>query len=231
MIELSELRVTLEQLADEKRIAFANKTYPTAMHVIGVTNPNIKMVLKELRAQIKGYEPPEKLNLVKQLVDQNVFEMQQLAFEVFLAEKKINQSLTQTFIERIEKNLDNWVSVDYFGAIVGVAWREQPILIDKVKAYLNSDDFWKRRVAVVATVSLNLKARGGTGDTPRTLEICRMVVDDHTDMIAKALSWALRILSGADREAVIEFLEMHENRLHKRVLREVWHKLDTGLKN
>lgn len=72
---------------------------------------------------------------------------------------------------------------------------ENLISTEKVKGYLTSNDFWIRRIAVVATVSLNQKARGGHGDSKRTVEICRLVVDDHNDMIVKALSWALRELA------------------------------------
>jgi len=96
---------------------------------------------------------------------------------------------------------------------------------------LDSKDFWDRRVAVVSTVALNLKSRGGTGDTPRTLMVCEQVVDDHHDMIQKALSWALRELSKRDPRSVTEFMEQFGNRLAKRVVREVSHKLDFGTKN
>ena len=84
---------------------------------------------------------------------------------------------------------------------------------------------------MVATVALNQKARGGLGDSKRTLEICKLVVDDHQEMIVKALSWALRELAKIDKEPVIEFVKENENRLHKKVLREVKNKLETGLKN
>jgi 3-methyladenine DNA glycosylase AlkD len=57
------------------------------------------------------------------------------------------------------------------------------------------------------------------------------VVDDHHDMIQKALSWALRELSKRDRNTVYSFLEHYENRLANRVLREVNHKLEFGTKN
>ena len=80
-------------------------------------------------------------------------------------------------------------------------------------------------------MALNLKSRGGTGDTPRTIAICERVVDERHDMIQKALSWALRELSKRDREAVYSFMERNEKRLANRVLREVNHKLDFGTKN
>lgn len=229
---INDIRESLESFADGKRIEFAGKSYPTKMHIIGVTVPNLKIALKELNKQAKPFNNQEKLNLIKQLIDEDVFELQQIAFEYLQTEKNLYKSLTEDFIESIEKNLDNWLSVDYFGAlVVGCAWRENLINTEKVKRYLSSDDFWIRRIAIVATVSLNQKARGGHGDSKRTLEICQLVVDDHQDMIVKALSWALRELSKVDKESVCEFIDKYKNRLHKKVTREVNNKLETGLKN
>ena len=86
-------------------------------------------------------------------------------------------------------------------------------------------------MALVSTVALNLKSQGGTGDINRTIEICELAVDDHHDMINKALSWALREVSKRDKKTVEEFIRKYENRLSKRVLREVKHKLEKGTKN
>lgn len=229
---IKDIKQSLEEFAEEKRIEFAKKSYPTKMHVIGVTVPNLKIVLKELKKQTKTFNSKDKLDLIKRLVDQDIFELQQIAFEYLQSQKNLYKSLTEEYIESIEKNLDNWVSVDYFGAIVvGCAWRENFVSIEKIKNYLKSDNYWIRRIAIVATVSLNQKARGGLGDSKRTLEICRLVVDDHEEMIIKALSWALRELVKIEKEPVIKFVNEFENRLHKKVLREVKNKLETGLKN
>ena len=62
---IKDISVSLEGLADEKRIEFAKKSYPTKMHVIGVTVPNLKIVLKELKKQTKTLKTQEKLNLIK----------------------------------------------------------------------------------------------------------------------------------------------------------------------
>ena len=56
-------------------------------------------------------------------------------------------------------------------------------------------------------------------------------MDDHDDMIVKALSWALRSLIVWDRNGVARFLHEHDARLASRVKREVRHKLVTGRKN
>jgi 3-methyladenine DNA glycosylase AlkD len=227
-----DIKSSLEEFADPKRVEFARKSYPTAMEVIGVTVPKLKLVLKELKVITKGYSIEEKLELVKALIIEDVFELQQLAFELLDSNKKVLESISKDEIKELGRNLDNWLSVDYFSAVVvGFAWREQQITIEDVKAYLESDDYWIRRIPIVATVSLNQKARGGFGDSEQTLEICKHVVDDHEDMIVKALSWALRELAKVEPKPVAEFLEQNKNRLAKKVVREVTAKLETGRKN
>jgi 3-methyladenine DNA glycosylase AlkD len=227
-----DIKSSLEEFADPKRVEFARKSYPTAMEVIGVTVPKLKLVLKELKVITKGYSIEEKLELVKALIIEDVFELQQLAFELLDSNKKVLESISKDEIKELGRNLDNWLSVDYFSAVVvGFAWREQQITIEDVKVYLESDDYWIRRIPIVATVSLNQKARGGFGDSEQTLEICKHVVDDHEDMIVKALSWALRELAKVEPKPVAEFLEQNKNRLAKKVVREVTAKLETGRKN
>lgn len=229
---IEDIKSSLEEFADPKRIEFAKTSYPTKMKVIGVTVPNLKHVLKELKLSTKGYSISEKLVLAKALISEDVFELQQLAYEFLGSNKQVLQSLSVNDIKELGRNLDNWLSVDYYAAIiVGFAWREGIIAIDDVKEHLQSDDFWIRRIAVVATVSLNQKARGGLGDSEQTLEICRNVVDDHEDMMVKALSWALRELAKIESKPVEDFLEKYKERLHRKVFREVTTKLETGKKN
>lgn len=229
---LSDIKSSLEEFADPKRVDFAKTSYPTAMEVIGVTVPNLKLVLKELKAVTKEFSVSEKLALAKLLIYENVFELQQLAFEFLDSNKQVLKSLSVEDIKELGQNLDNWLSVDYYSAvIVGFAWREKLIATEEVKKYLESEDYWIRRIAIVATVSLNQKARGGFGDSEQTLEVCKNAVDDHDEMIVKALSWALRELAKIDGKSVAEFVERYKDRLHRKVIREVTAKLETGRKN
>jgi 3-methyladenine DNA glycosylase AlkD len=65
----------------------------------------------------------------------------------------------------------------------------------------------------------------------RSLAICELLVSDREEMVARALSWALRELIVHDRAAVEEFAVKHNAWLAARVRREVRNKLTTGLKN
>lgn len=58
----------------------------------------------------------------------------------------------------------------------------------------------------------------------RTLRICHKLAGDQDDVVAKALSWALRELVVHDPGAVKKFLDEHDIILVARVKREVKNK-------
>jgi 3-methyladenine DNA glycosylase AlkD len=140
--------------------------------------------------------------------------------------------LTATRLRALAGTLDSWGAVDCFACYLsGPAWREGRITTDVVRRWAASPNRWWRRAALVSTVPLNNRARGGTGDAKRTLGMCDLLIDDRDDMVVKAMSWALRELAKRDPAAVRGFLARRSSRLAPRVRREVENKLRTGLKN
>jgi 3-methyladenine DNA glycosylase AlkD len=151
--------------------------------------------------------------------------------ELLVARPDAIRRLRSSDVEKWARGLDDWGSIDMYGVTVaGAAWREGCVPDRHVMRWAGSADRWRRRLALVATVPLNSRARGGQGDTARTLRVCAALVDDRDDMVVKALSWALRELSKRDPRSVAAFLREHELRLASRVRREVKTKLETGRK-
>jgi 3-methyladenine DNA glycosylase AlkD len=179
-----------------------------------------------------GARPPREIvRLASELANGGGLWERFTAYELIANHPGAIAALTPALIRRLGRGLSDWASVDTFGCYVaGPAWRNGVLPTREVHAWLDSRDRWQRRAAVVCTVALNVRARGGRGDTPRTLAVCRRVVDDRDDMVVKALSWALRSLVEWDPGAVARFLAEHESALAGRVKREVSTKLRTGLK-
>lgn len=229
---VKEIEEALSDLGSAARREKSLTYFPTSQQVMGVTNPDIHALLKEIKAKYGPGSPGAWIDLCKALVATGIFECQVLAYEMIGRDRKLLDALEYKDLSELGQNLDNWASVDHYTVgIFGVLWGKGVVKDSHIDKLLESDNFWERRVAVVSTVALNLKSRGGKGDTPRTIDVCERVVDDHHDMIQKALSWALRELSKRDRETVCSFMERYKNRLANRVLREVNHKLDFGTKN
>jgi 3-methyladenine DNA glycosylase AlkD len=154
-----------------------------------------------------------------------------LAYEIIASHREALARLRTVDLRRLGHGADSWGDVDTFACYVaGPAWRERQVADAEIARWARSSDRWWRRAAVVSTVPLNSRARGGSGDSSRTLAICRLALDDRDPMVVKALSWALRELvkrSPADVEA---FLDQHGARVPALVRREVRSKLRTGLK-
>ena len=231
----SVVREVLEALSDlssEKRREQIRYFAPGSQKVMGVNNPDMKEVIKALREKYQTWEEQQWIALCKELVKRDIFECQGIAYELIGRNKKLLNALSYQDLMDLWRNLDNWASVDHFTVgIFGVLWGKGVVKDHHIDKLLTSDNFWDRRVAVVSTVALNLKSRGGTGDTSRTIAVCEKVVDDREDLVRKALSWALRELSKRDPQAVRDFMDTYQNRLAGLVLREVNHKLEFGTKN
>ena len=229
---VQKIESQLDNNADPQRLEWAKKNYATSMILKGVTVPNIRSIVKDLNRQFKKSSPEEVIEFAKQLTATRILEAQQIAFEVLDKHKAARQSLTLEDLLELGQRIDNWISVDYFaGLLAGPAWREGQIPDEVIEKWATSKDKWWRRAAVVCTVALNQKAREGMGDPKRTLKICRLVAQDIDDMVAKALSWALRELAKRETEPVVDFINQNENVLPKRVVREVRRKIDTGRKH
>ena len=229
---ISKIITELEFVADPVRRETSKTMFPTAMKYLGVRAPELRILLKNWWIEIKTWPPEKLIEFAKQLIGTEIFECNQVAFELLWMNKTALRLVRLSDLEVLGKNMDNWATTDTFSVMVsGWVWRENQISDSDVLNWLNSNNRWWRRAAVVSTVPLNLRARGGKGDVKRTLMICEKVVTDRDDMIVKALSWALRELSKSDKTAVENFMEKYDEQLTGRVRREVYTKLVTGRKN
>ncbi len=155
-----------------------------------------------------------------------------IGYELIRGHKAAFASLGPVELERLGQGINSWWTVDAFArTLSGPAWLTGQVPDQFILHWAEAKDHWWRRAALVSTVALNVRSQGGHGDVPRTLNICRVLAGDQDDMVAKALSWALRELVVHDPGAVKEFLDEQEQILAARVRREVSNKLRTGLKN
>jgi 3-methyladenine DNA glycosylase AlkD len=192
--------------------------------------PMIRSVRRKYTKRLAKAPASEVVELAERL--QLDFRRRFVASELLHYHPAARASLKAKQVEAFGKGIASWGEVDLFaGYIAGPAWLSGQISDKLIHRWARSKDRWWRRAALVCTVVLNSKAWGGTGDVPRTLSVCRMLVNDQDDMVVKAMSWALRKLIQHDRKAVQRFLVEHDDVLAARVKREVRNKLTTGVKN
>ena len=192
--------------------------------------PNIRAIHGKYSRKLKNADAKLILNLAREIFKD--YECRWMALALIRSHEAALQCIGEAELQEFSGELNSWGAVDtYAGLLAGPAWMQGQITDDLIHKWAHSEDRWWRRTALVCTVVLNRRSLGGTGDVPRTLEVCRILKADKDDMVVKAMSWALRELIPHDADAVRDFLKKHENVLAARVKREVNNKLTTGLKN
>ena len=192
--------------------------------------PNLRRIRKIYSKKLENAAPGQILNFARYFI--NNYNYRWIAFELIRYHKTAIKLIGVKELEEFGKGINSWGAVDVFaGLIAGPAWQHGQVSDDLINDWAHSEDRWWRRTALVCTVALNRRSMGGTGDTPGTLNVCRLLVDDKDDMVVKAMSWALRELIPHNVDAVREFTKEHEHVLASRVKREVNNKITTGLKN
>lgn len=202
------------------------------MKVLGATVPDLRNIVRDTAQLIRTEEASFVVAVAHGLVDSGTLEARQVAYELLGRRRDARATLGTRAIEELGRGNDNWKSVDVFGCeVAGRCWQEDRLTDAAVCRWAKSRDRWWRRTALVTTIPLNMKSRGGVGDASRTLDICTLCVDDRDDMVVKAMSWALRELGEREPAATRAFMKQHESRLAPRILREVRNKMESGLKN
>jgi len=97
---------------------------------------------------------------------------------------------------RFLPGVTNWESCDQLcAALLGQALAEDPGCMDLLEGWVENENFWVRRAALVATVYLR-RARYDDEIVKaldaRTLNMCEMLLDDDEKYIHKAVDWAVR---------------------------------------
>lgn len=198
----------------------------------GANVPSFRRVRRIVSRRLARSAPATVVGIADGLVKRGGFANRLIAYELIAGHRAAFDALTRSRIVKWSAGLADWGTVDLFGCTLGgQAWRAGLIADADVDQWARSPDRWRRRLALVCTVPLNAKSRGGAGNTSRTLRVCTALVNDRDDMVVKAMSWALRELSKWDAAAVRRFLQRHGDVLAPRVRREVMSKLTTGLKS
>ncbi len=193
---------------------------------------SVRQLRREFSALLKAESPALVVDVALRLVALGEFMARFVGYELVHYHHAALASLDAKRLEQLGRGIDGWAAVDTFASYFsGPAWREGQVPDRVIHRWAKSKDRWWRRAALVSTVPLNNRARGGHGDPARTLQVCQMLVEDRDDMVVKAMSWALRELAKRDAKAVRGFMQEHDGKLAGRVVREVSNKLSTGLKN
>ena len=188
----------------------------------GSRTQDVRNVRKFYSRLYQDAQPEEMLLLAEKLLFEEGYRF--VPYELIYYHPGAIKAMNAERALALGRDINDWSSADiYAHFILGPAWKKGVVTDKHIHHWIASEDLWQRRAAVVSTIYLD-------GDVDKMFHYTELLLDDHEDLIIKALSWVLRSAIQYDRDAVINFLDTYENRLAVRIKREVKNKLETGLK-
>ena len=176
---------------------------------LGVTVPQLRVLAREYRDMPLKY--------VAALLQSRWHEERLLALLILVrqyvrADMRARRSIHQLYL-RNTRSINNWDLVDSSAPHIVGAW-----LFTRSRAPLRrlarSSSLWERRIAIIATQFFIRN-----GDLEETFRIADLLLQDHHDLIHKAVGWMLREAGNRNPTAERSYLETRYPRMPRTMLR------------
>ena len=180
---------------DEEYLKGMEMVVPGAGKVYGIRVPALRSMAKQVVRQYK--ENDDALAEIAE-ASWNVHSREHELVGVFILGdmRGLAPSERWDYGTRFLPQVTNWESCDQLcAALLGQALAEDPGCMDQLEGWVENENFWVRRAALVATVYVR---RAKYDDEivkaldARTLSMCEILLDDDKKYIRKAVDWAVR---------------------------------------
>jgi 3-methyladenine DNA glycosylase AlkD len=203
-------------MENPEKARFIARYFKTGPGEYGEGDRFVGLTVPVVRSLAKGYSDLSLLETVR-LLQSPIHEARLLALLVMVgawkkADDAVRGKTYQAYLDNTAR-INNWDLVDASaGHIVGAyLWNRDRGVLDRLAT---SELVWDRRISIMAT-SYFIKE----GQFTDTLEIARILMTDHHDLIHKAVGWMLREVGKRDQGAEEEFLKLHCRQMPRTMLR------------
>lgn len=187
-MNLKLIKEELKKYENPERAEFSRKYFHPKAHP-NVQEEFLGVSVPEVRKLAKKYWLISREEL-SSLIQSKVHEERQLGLFILVIQyQKAKKEEKGSFVELYLKNLDfvnNWDLVDDSSPKILGNW-----LLDKDKKILfelaKSGNYWKRRIAIVATLAFIRKNHFET-----TIQLADILLNDNEKLIHKAVGWMIR---------------------------------------
>lgn len=209
---LDDLRQEMQAASNPEKAKILSRFFKTGPGEYGQGDVFIGITVPQLRAISKKYKNLS-LPEIKELLYSPIHEQRLVALLTLVGKYKTEQeTIVNFYIDNLQQ-ANNWDLVDLSARdILGsfLEKRDRSILYELA----NSDNVWKRRVAIIATHTFIR-----VNDFEDTLRISKILLHDKHDLIQKAVGWMLREVGNRDMKAEENFLTRYHREMSRITLR------------
>jgi hypothetical protein len=206
---VAALREGLQQLADDAYATEVERVAPGGGAVIGVRQPLVAAVTRQLRQPLSDTSPALALNLAERLAAEPEREF---AFFVHLALERVLPSFPEPswqLMRRLTREASDWIRIDSLAPLYARGILAEYVRWAEIEQLVFSRSVWERRMvgAVIATIPFELpRQRRVELQRSPALELVTSLIGDASETVRKSLSWALRSWREVDPRGVDELL-------------------------
>lgn len=215
-MDVDELRMNLAAVADPDKVDPMSAYMKGQFTFLGVTAALRRGASRQILQAAKSCEPDELLALATMLWNEREREFHYVGMDALRAGAKNLRSSDLAAIRGFILATPWWDTVDSLAVhTVGAMVTNHAGLAEDMDDWIESDNIWIARTAILH----QLMYRDQT-DTNRLFTYCEMRMHEKDFFIRKALGWSLRQYARTDPEAVVSFVEQHDEDLSALTKRE-----------
>jgi 3-methyladenine DNA glycosylase AlkD len=168
---------------------------PGVGKIYGVRVPQLRMMAKQLSRKYSDQEK-DLDRFARASWAQGSREHRLIAIFVLAGIKALTPERRWELGVKFLPDVEDWETCDQMcHALLGQALAEDPVHMDQLETWIEDDNFWVRRAALVSTVILR-RAKYSEGAAKRldqrTLRMCAILLEDGEKYIRKAVDWTVR---------------------------------------
>lgn len=209
------LRDGLMRLADDDYRREQDRVVPGEHAAMGVRQPFIAAVMRQLKPRLRDTSPALALNLAERLASESEREF---VFFVQLALERVlptDPERAWQLMRRLARRADDWIKVDSLASLYAKGILAERVRWAEIEQLVFSRSEWERRLvcSTIATLPFEV-ARERRRDLARVpaLDLIRSLIGDNSETVLTSLSWALRSWREVDPRGVDELLRAEARR-------------------
>jgi hypothetical protein len=212
---VAALRDGLQLLADDAYARELERVAPGGGAVIGVRQPLLAAVTRQLRRALRETSPALALNLAERLAAEKEREF---AFFVHMTLEPVLAAYPERawqLMRRLTREAGDWIRVDSLAALYARGILDEYVRWAEIEQLVFSRSEWERRMvgATIATMPFEVPGhRRAELQRLPALDLIRSLIGDASVTVQKSLSWSLRSWRDVDPRGVDELLRSEARR-------------------
>jgi 3-methyladenine DNA glycosylase AlkD len=227
-IIISQLRVELEQNADEEAKTSSNRFFKEEIKCYGMKTPVARKIAKDYYKKLSDKSKQEIFALCEELLSSDYMEEAFIAFDWSYNLRKQYESEDFSIFESwVGDYVNNWAKCDALcNHTIGTFIDMYPQFINSLKTWTVSENRWYRRAAAVTLI---LPARRGEF-LDDIFEIADMLLMDEDDLVLKGCGWMLKETSKQHQQEIFGYVMQNKKVMPRTALRYAIEKFPEDLR-